>query len=272
MKPETQPLLTSADGKIVKTVNKFDATPKNDPNGAAKKFSVLPLLVIVVISFSFAVIGVSYHNGIIVNGNDALLLLLGPTMQAIYAFLVMHAGGKHQIFLRQGMLQSFPIIWLPLVALTPLAIVSYLRWNLVLEIVDNFPTTLFTALQAVRMLAVGSIIKWKMGIFPTAFAWGTAFPDMLFGLSAVFLLVFQSHQDYPIQPMFLLLWNLTGFAIILPFGVSLLQLGMAPTKLYESNVSNDVVFEYPMVLGPALVVPTLLGWNGVVAGWALSQL
>lgn len=259
MKPESQPLISSQ-GQDATTTERI------------KKRSVLPPLVILVISFAFVIIGISYHDGVIETKSDALLLMLAPLLQTMWAFVIFHVGKKHQMFLRQGVLQSYPIFWLPFIPVALLMAVFSLRWNLVMDMVDHFPRTVFVSLQAVRVLAVGSLIKWKMGLFPAAFAWGTAFPDMLFGLSAVFLLLFQSHKEYPINSFFLLVWNLTGFMIILPVGVTILQLGMTPTKLYESRVSNDVIFEYPMVLGPAMVVPTLLCWNAIVVAWALSQI
>jgi hypothetical protein len=58
-----------------------------------------------------------------------------------------------------------------------------------------------------------------------------------------------------------------GFLIILPFGVFVVQLGMEPTHFYNSKVSYKTVFEYPMVLGPIIVVPILLSWNATVALW-----
>lgn len=42
-------------------------------------------------------------------------------------------------------------------------------------------------------------------------------------------------SPYTMNAFFLLVWNATGFAIILPFGVTLLQLGMAPTKLNKES-------------------------------------
>jgi hypothetical protein len=75
---------------------------------------------------------------------------------------------------------------------------------------------------------------------------------MLFGLSALFLLIFQNHEKYLLNP-----WLTFLGPRLYCRSAWLLQLGTAPTKLYKSRVSNDVIFEYPMVLGPALVVSTL---------------
>jgi hypothetical protein len=43
-------------------------------------------------------------------------------------------------------------------------------------------------------------------------------------------------------------------------------------QLYQSSVPNGKVVSCPMVLGHAIVVPTLVSWNAVVAQSALSRL
>jgi hypothetical protein len=76
-------------------------------------------------------------------------------------------------------LKSLPIVWLVLsmVPVLFLMIPFSLRWNVVMKMVNHHCSrTVFVALQSVRILAVGSLIKWKMGLFPDVFAWGTAFP------------------------------------------------------------------------------------------------
>lgn len=75
-------------------------------------------------------------------------------------------------------LKSLPIVWLvlPMVTVLFLMIPFSLRWNVVMKMVNHCSRTGFVALQAVRILAVGSLIKWKMGLFPAVFALGTASP------------------------------------------------------------------------------------------------
>ena len=94
-------------------------------------------------------------------------------------------------------------------------------------------------------------------------------PDMLYGISAWWILwvqLFSCRHDNPEtcltqHPSFLLYWHLIGFVIIVPTGVGIVQLGMAPTALYSSQAPYRLLFEYPMVLGPAVVVPILIAWN-----------
>jgi hypothetical protein len=187
---------------------------------------------------------------------------------------ISYLGGSHQFFQRERILRSFPIFWLPaFAAVAPLLIFGSRPAGLK-ALLDHMSPWSLVGLQAIRSLAVGSLIKVYLGVFPWAFAWLTAFPDMLFGLSAAYLSVAQPAEWFATDKSFyefLGVWNLLGFSIIAPIGAIVLQLGMSPTRFYHSTVPNAAVFEYPMVLGPVLVVPTLLSWNVIVAMWALQK-
>ena len=245
----------------------------SDTTPVQKKFSLLPPLVVLVLGFSFGVIGTSYYRGTI-QLHQALWLLLAPLAQSLWAAWLMRVGGggssSTRFFECDWFLRSAPILWLPFIVVIPHTVMLGLGEDIVVAMVRALPLQVFVALQAVRVLAVGSLIKWYYGIFPPAFAWGTAFPDMLFGLSAVWLLVTQSSSSSsPIadnDDAFLVRWCVLGIVIILPVGVTILQLGMAPTQLYQSiRAPNRLVFCYPMILAPAVVVPALLCWNATVA-------
>jgi hypothetical protein len=148
------------------------------------------------------------------------------------------------------------MLWFPLMTVGIQMSLFGLHWDAVMRIVDHTPDKVFVGLQAIRVLAIGSIIiKWRHGI---------AFPDLLFGCSAWCLLLTQPEK---IDPTRLLIWNvIVGFLFIVPFGSwAIVLLGMASTRLNASR--NYLVFEYPHDFGsPGVVVPTiLLSWNAVVA-------
>jgi hypothetical protein len=207
------------------------------------------------------VIGRSYSDNIITR-NDLGVLLVAPAILLLYSLWFMHVGSTKQLFVSLCVLSSFPMVFLPLVPVTIIMSVFALRWSAVMAMMEHVNVSYMIAVQATRSLAVGTLLKWHRGVFPTGFAWGTGFPDMLFGLSAVALLV-GCHET--IMPGFLMWWNILGFVIIVPFGVTIVQLGMTPTQLYKSHIPLSVVFEYPMVLGPGIVVPILLCWNVLMA-------
>jgi len=230
-----------------------------------KQFTLLHVIFAIQIAFCISVI-VRSRN--VLSATDAGILLLVPILQTIWVAAATYLARSRQFFLHPIILRSFPIFWLPFfVAGVQQAIFGGLQEQTT-AILNYLPRSTFVGLQTVRVLAVGSLIKWYHGIFPFAFAWFTAFPDMLFGISAIVLLI---QGDWIQDDTFLATWNMIGLAIIVPFGAMVLQLGMAPTQLYRSNVPNGSVFEYPMVLGPAAVVPILVSWNIMVAVWAVSR-
>ena len=241
--------------------------PKDDEDrNANKKTSLLPVMVCMVILFSVGVIAYAYSVQIITK-DQIQSLAVAPILQTIWAVLVVHLG-KRGAFSTETFLHSMPIFWFPMITVFLQMSIFGSRIETVFEILDSLPIQAFVALQAIRSLAVGSLLKWRKGIFPTVFAWGTAFPDMLFGLSAMALLI----QNQWIHNLTILFWwNLVGFGIIIPSGATMLQLGMKPTQLYESTASNNLIFEYPMVLAPGLVVPMLVSWNAIMVWWSWSR-
>ena len=247
----TTPLLSSSDGA---------------PATIVQMSSMLPRMVAMVILFNFAVVAYSYHVKIY-SSRQALLLAVTPVLQAVWASLVIRLG-KQGIFATDSFLHSMPILWFPMITVSLQMSMFSFEMDAVFRMLDTLPIQVFVTLQAIRSLAIGSLLKWRKGLFPTVFAWGTAFPDMLFGLSALALLV---QNRWIHDQLFLVWWNLIGFVIIVPSGITMLQLGMKPTQLYQSTVSNNVVFAYPMVLAPGIVVPMLVSWNAIVAMWAWTR-
>lgn len=171
-------------------------------------------------------------------------------------------------FLRESFLKSYPITKIGLPVILVQLIFSFALWPATKAMLNYLPQYLFVAIQILRMQALVGLLKWRKGTFPTAIAWLTSFPDTLYGLSAVVVLVF-----YPAlmsDNMFLALWNLAGCLIILPLGGLVHQFGMKPTQFYVSRVPNSVTFEYPAILGVAIVVPILVTWNTVITLWIAS--
>mmetsp|Transcript_30906 Transcript_30906/g.99718 ORF Transcript_30906/g.99718 Transcript_30906/m.99718 type:complete len:168 (-) Transcript_30906:380-883(-) len=123
----------------------------------------------------------------------------------------------------------------------------------------------FIGLQCVRVLALASIVKYFLGVFPFLFAWFTALPDFLFGLSALYLYFAASDDFLAENTSILAAWHLVGFLIIVPFGAITLQIGMKPLRLVKPKVPHDLIFEWPMVMGPSVVVPMLVAFNNLLA-------
>lgn len=238
-----------------------------------KKRSLLPVIVAIEIAFTvFWILNGVARPESTVTIHETFALLTVPLLQAVWAIGVTRIGHQSQLFAQDRILDSSPMIWLPLFPIVLQTTIFRWQWSTVSQLLLLSSSWQFVvALQGIRALAVGSLIKWSKGLFPAAFAWGTAFPDMIFGLSTWVLLFFVGDLDKK-HLQLLAFWNTVGLVIILPIGILVVQLGMKPTQLYLSKVPMRLVFEYPMVLGPAVAVPILLAWNVVLIKFALEQI
>lgn len=251
----------------------YSAQERQRSTDAIKKRSFLPGILAIELIFTILWI----LNGLVgsestITTHEAAVMLIVPMLQGIYGSGIVWFGQRLQWFAQDSVFGSLPMIWLPLFPIILQTMVFLWQWPAVTKLLLlSSSWKKVVALQGIRSLAVGSLIKWRKGLFPTAFAWGTGFPDMLFGLSAWLMLVLLSFSNLETHLSMLMYWNAVRLAIILPVGVLNVQLGMSPTQLYNSRAPYKLVFEYPMVLSPAIVVPILLSWNFVLIKFALDQ-
>ncbi len=164
-------------------------------------------------------------------------------------------------------LNSYPAVWMPfvpvvltfsIIALFPKAV------DAIRSLIDATPMQWLTGIHALRILAIGGIIKGMRGEFPLSFALWIGIPDFLFGLSA--LLVSWLSVKKRIGTGGLIVWNLLGVLAILPAAPLIGQMGL-PGLLHriDETPSSEALFTFPMVLAPALVVPLFVMINMVVA-------
>jgi len=164
-------------------------------------------------------------------------------------------------------LNTYPAIWMPfvpvvltitIIALFPEALSS------IRSLIDATAMQWLIAIHALRILAIGGIIKALRGEFPVSFATWVGGPDFLFGLSAVVVswLVIKKR----IGTWGLIVWNAIGVLVILPAAPLVGQMGL-PGLLHgiDETPSSEALFAFPMVLAPALVVPVFVMINMFVA-------
>jgi hypothetical protein len=122
-----------------------------------------------------------------------------------------------------------------------------------LTLASMVPAEHFVWLQALRILAVGSILKVRSGDLPASFGLGLGIPDTIFGLSALGLAL--SGMVGLLSSMALVAWNLLGAAILLAAPL-VLQLGL-PGRLqtFKENPDGRALFAFPMALAPTLIAP-----------------
>jgi hypothetical protein len=145
---------------------------------------------------------------------------------------------------------ALPWLWVPLppVMLTMLGLllVPVLRdaWLAVLLVL---PVIAVPALHALRILAIGTVIKASHVQFPRRIGFAVGIPDTLFGLWSGFIALsggFQSERHE-------LVWNLTGLAILLMMIPMVFTLLRQPRLDAPGRGPARAILVFPMVLAPA---------------------
>ncbi|MEW8229714.1 MAG: hypothetical protein AB2745_05280 [Candidatus Thiodiazotropha endolucinida] len=152
-----------------------------------------------------------------------------------------------------------PGYWMPyvpvVVALSMMLSLAPLRDGLRV-LVDETPVHWLSGIHILRILALGTLLKASNDLFPQMFAWFVGGPDLLFGVSAIIVTLLA--RSGRLSNRFILYWHLAGaLAIVLPVA-GLMHLFMVEPLFAE-------LFMFPMVMAPALIMPTLVLLNLLVA-------
>ena len=162
----------------------------------------------------------------------------------------------------KAFLDTMPMLWIPLV---PVAITGMMlilpSFRLAVVAIISSHQTAFIWLQALRVLAVGTLVKVYLGVFPVSFALAVAIPDMLFGLSAI--VVARKSMHGSLTPKCLFKWNILGLLAVLPAAPLIGQMALPGSMYYFTSLPDGrALFDYPMVIAPSLIVPFFLIMNG----------
>ncbi|MEL0587501.1 MAG: hypothetical protein AAES65_21900 [Candidatus Thiodiazotropha sp. (ex. Lucinoma kazani)] len=217
------------------------------------RFTTLPVLILLIFGLLWYLIRRLYRMGSLSsverNWLNVLLLIL-----LVWGSFVGYQSSKG-MFTTQQFLSLLPGYWMPYVVtifvFLATMLVPSLRNGLKIFATET-PRYWLTGIHIVRILAVGTLIKASMGLFPEKFAWFVGGPDLLFGLSAV-VVTFQVWRGR-LSERQIMLWHLSGALVILGPIIGFMHLFMQE-KLYPA------LFQFPMVLAPALVVPLLVMLN-----------
>ncbi len=159
-------------------------------------------------------------------------------------------------------------LWLPAVPILLLLgpVFSVARLRRALEaVLAATPVHWLTAVQALRISAIGTAYKTHLGLFPTYFEFAVGVPDLLFGISA--LAMTRLARRGRVSARALVIWNVIGIAIVVPTAPILIQLGLpGPLQVFDTAPTATAVYAFPMSLAPTMVVPTFVLLN-VVAVW-----
>lgn len=103
-----------------------------------------------------------------------------------------------------------------------------------------------------RLLAIGTILKYLQGQLPFHFLLFGSVPDFLFAVSAVIVSLQAPGQS------FLIIWHLVGLTLFFGPGISMFFSVPSLLRLYRSKPDTSMVFQFPMLLAPNFTVPLFM--------------
>ena len=111
-------------------------------------------------------------------------------------------------------------------------------------------------IHVLRLLAIGTVIKYIQGQLPLHFVIFGALPDFLFAISAVVVCILATNS--PLGYEFLIAWHAIGFSLFLGAGISMFLSMPSPLRIYHDKPDASIVFQFPMVLAPNYTVPLFM--------------
>lgn len=111
----------------------------------------------------------------------------------------------------------------------------------------------FIFFHTMRLLAVGTIIKYMQGQLPLHFLVLGSITDFMFALSAVILAVIGATAS--LTSDFYIVWHCIGIGVFFGAGISMFFSVPSPFRMFYDKPDTELVFKYPMVLAPNFTVP-----------------
>lgn len=220
--------------------------------------SILPVYTALVLAIGLAFTLRAWRLGV-VDGHEV------RTVFGLLAALVVWAGISIILGLRGAhlaLMQQIPFLWqafVPMVIwMVQFTLSSRLRHALG-AIAEATPAHWLILVQALRIGAIGGVVKGFEGEIRSDYVFWIGIPDFLFGLSA--LAVAWLAWRRLVSPGLLIVWNLLGFALIaLPT--------FLPMAYWMDEPGFDFIFEFPMILAPSIVVSLLISLN-LLQAWVV---
>jgi len=112
------------------------------------------------------------------------------------------------------------------------------------------------SIHILRLLAIGTVIKYLQRELPLHFVICGALPDFLFAISAIVVVLFAG--NILLTPEFLIVWHTIGFSLFLGTGISMFLSMPSPLRIYQSDPDASIIFKFPMHLAPNFTVPLFM--------------
>ena len=224
------------------------------------KLSLVPLLAILTLAFGVFITAKARKDRSI-SGAEARSVYFLVLAFAVWTVILIALGidGIHV-----ALMDQVPFLWQSGIPVTILFINFILSRNLrraLHGIACSTPQHWLVFFQALRIGALGGVLKGIQGQITSSFVLWIGIPDFLFGVSAI--LVGWLLLREAVSKSFLVVWGLIGASLIL--------LPTFPLMNYWMNEPGFVfIFEFPMVMAPGIVVPMLIFFNLLLA-WGAFQ-
>ena len=174
----------------------------------------------------------------------------------IWLALVIYAG-RREFFLKHTKRLSnfFGVTFVVTLAVAVFGTIPAVRQGLV-SAAHNTSDLQLIYIHILRLLAIGSVVKFLQRELPLHFVILGSLPDFLFAVSAVVLAVLGANG--PLDPSFLVAWHLIGFSVFFGAGISMFFSVPSPLRIYHTKPDTSIVFQFPMVLAPNMTVPLFM--------------
>ena len=128
----------------------------------------------------------------------------------------------------------------------------------IFSIVESLPLSWLIGVHAIRITAIGTIIKYLDGDLPGHFILPVGVPDFAVGLTAL-PMAWWASRNLASAKTSLIVWNLIGASIFLSAGI-LMHVSMpGPVQFFTSGPTTQTLFEFPLALVPTFLVPCFVG-------------
>lgn len=228
------------------------------------RLSIVPFYILLVFAFCiFITYRARRNQGINQIETRSIYIFIAGLFGWTVASTIFGLRGIHS---SPELLERIPFLWQAFVAITMwmvfYAFSSTFRGALN-KLADATPATWLVFVQALRVGALGSVVKAVRGDITSSFPLWVGIPDFLFGVSAIIIgyLLLRNPTAYRRT---LIAWSTAGAAIIL-----LPTFGFMPYWMNEPGFT--FIFEFPMVMSPSIIVPILVLLNFLLAWKAMRQ-
>lgn len=125
-----------------------------------------------------------------------------------------------------------------------------------LQAASQAPEFQLIGIHILRLLAIGTVVKYLQGELPLHFIILGAVPDLLFAISAGVLLFTDIATS--LDASFFIAWHSVGIAAFLGAGISMFFSVPSRMQIFYDKPDTAIVFQFPMALAPNFTVPLFM--------------